>query len=374
MKLMVVFGTRPEVIKLAPVVLEARKHPAIELVVCSSGQHRHMLDQALGVFELTPDVELSVMQEGQTLAGLTARLMDRVTEALVALRPDVVMVQGDTTTAFATALAAFYLRIPVAHVEAGLRTGIWDSPFPEEFNRVAISRIASWHFAPTVQSADRLRAEGIEPAKVYVSGNTVVDAIQLIKRRWSDPEHIAAFPECFEGKRLVLITTHRRENFGQGLEDICSAIRTLCLQHPDVGFVFPVHLNPEVRKVVFAALDSLANLRLIEPVDFESNLYLQSRCALIITDSGGIQEEAPTFGVPTVVMREHTERAEGVVAGFATLTGTDPTLIVKTANRYLNDPALQIQLRERNNPYGDGLASQRIVATLTGQQMESTHG
>jgi UDP-N-acetylglucosamine 2-epimerase (non-hydrolysing) len=227
MKLMVIFGTRPEVIKLAPIVAEARKHADIELVVCSSGQHRHMLDQALAVFGITPDVELSVMQEGQTLAGLTAKLMERVTEALLAHRPDVVVVQGDTTTAFVSALAAFYLHIPVAHVEAGLRTGVWDSPFPEEFNRVAISRVASWHFAPTRHAAECLHAEGIAASKVMVSGNTVVDAIGLVQHKWQDQQHRQTFPKYFEGRRLVLITTHRRENFGQGLDNICEALKTL---------------------------------------------------------------------------------------------------------------------------------------------------
>jgi UDP-N-acetylglucosamine 2-epimerase (non-hydrolysing) len=374
-KLMVIFGTRPEVIKLAPVITEVQKHPsAINLIVCSSGQHRHMLDQALAVLGITPQVDLSVMQEGQTLAGLTAKLVDRVTTALLEYRPDVLMVQGDTTTAFASALAAFYLRIPVAHVEAGLRTGIWDSPFPEEFNRVAISRIASWHFAPTRSAANCLRAEAVDPAKVFITGNTVVDAICLVQRRWAEPGHEHKFPVYFENKRIVLVTTHRRENFGQGLGQICAAIKMLCTNHTEVGFVFPVHLNPEVRKVVFMELDGLPNLCLIEPVDFEANLHLQSQCALIITDSGGIQEEAPSFGVPTVVMREHTERSDGVRAGFSTLTGTDTSLIVSTAERYLGNPGLQAELQQRGNPYGDGLASQRIVAILLGCSVEAFNG
>nr|WP_315239691.1 UDP-N-acetylglucosamine 2-epimerase (non-hydrolyzing) [uncultured Albidiferax sp.] len=375
MKLMVVLGTRPEAIKLAPVIAEAQKHPsAIDLIVCSSGQHRHMLDQALAVFGITPQIDLSVMQEGQTLAGLTAKLIDRVTEALLEYRPDVLIVQGDTTTAFASALAAFYLRIPVAHVEAGLRTGIWDSPFPEEFNRVAISRIATWHFAPTSSAAGCLRAEAVDQAKIFVTGNTVVDAIGMIQRRWAEPTYEHKFPVYFENKRMVLVTTHRRENFGQGLAQICAAIKILCIDHPEVGFVFPVHLNPEVRKVVFTELNELPNLRLIEPVDFEANLHLQSQCALIITDSGGIQEEAPSFGVPTVVMREHTERSDGVTAGFATLTGTDTRLIVSTAERYLGIPGLQAELQQRGNPYGDGFASQRIVAILSGNRVEAFNG
>lgn len=375
MKLMVVFGTRPEVIKLAPVVGEARKQADhIDLVVCSSGQHRHMLDQALSIFGITPDVELSVMQDGQTLAALTARLIDRLTQAFIDHRPDVVMVQGDTTTAFAAALSAFYLRIPVAHVEAGLRTGIWDSPFPEEFNRVAISRIAGWHFAPTQHAAQCLHAEKIDAANIVVTGNTIVDAIQQMQARCAQPGHSTRFPVYFPDKRLVLVTTHRRENFGEGLRQICAALQTLCTSHPELGFVFPVHLNPEVRKVVFGALDALPNLRLIEPVDFESNLYLQSQCALIIIDSGGIQEEAPSFGVPTVVLLEHTERGEGIAVGFATLVGTNTQAIINTAEKYLMDGAGLQSLKLKPNPYGDGLASQRIISALLGQQVEPFNG
>ena len=375
MRLMVVFGTRPELIKLASVVGEARKQADhIDLVLCSSGQHRQMLDQALSVFGITTDIELSVMQEGQTLAALNARLIDRLTQAFIDQCPDVVMVQGDTTTAFAAALSAFYLRIPVAHVEAGLRTGIWNSPFPEEFNRVAISRIAAWNFAPTQHSAQCLQAEKIESSKIVITGNTVVDAIHLMQARWAHPGHLTRFPVYFPDKRLVLVTTHRRENFGEGLHQICTALKTLCTTHPELGFVFPVHLNPEVRKVVFGTLEALPNMRLIEPVDFESNLYLQSQCLLIITDSGGIQEEAPSFGVPTVVLREHTERGEGIAEGFATLVGTDTQAIINTAERYLMDAAGLQALKFKANPYGDGLASQRVISALLGWQVEPFNG
>ena len=374
MKLMVIFGTRPEVIKLAPVVFEAQKHSAIELLLCSSGQHRQMLDQALKVFELKPHVELSCMQDGQTLAGLTSKLIERITDALLTYRPDVVMVQGDTTTAFTSALAAFYLHIPVAHVEAGLRTGIFDSPFPEEFYRVAISRIAKWHFAPTQNSADCLHAEAINRANVFICGNTVVDAIDWIKRRWSDNVQQSKFTIHFENSRFVLITSHRRENLGKGLQQICNALKTLCRLHPKVGFVFPVHLNPEVRKVVFGALNEISNLRLIEPVCFEESLHLQSRCSLIITDSGGIQEEAPTFGVPIVVLRDNTERSEGVALGFAKLVGTDTNQIIDAVNYYLNNPGLRGQLLKLGNPYGDGQASRRIISGLLGESMVAFRG
>ena len=375
MKLMFVFGTRPEVIKLAPVIQEAQRHTDnIELLVCSTGQHRQMLDQAMSVFSITPDIELAVMQDGQTLSALTARLIDSLTATFVEHQPDAIIVQGDTTTAFAAALTAFYLRISIAHVEAGLRTGVMDSPFPEEFNRVAIGRIAHWHFAPTQQAATNLLNEGVQNAQVFVTGNTVVDAIETIRSRWHAQKDTEGFPEYFPGKKTVLVTTHRRENFGLGLQQICAALSLLCKAHPELGFVFPVHLNPEVRKMIFDELAGLENIKLIEPVDFETNLYLQSQACLIITDSGGIQEEAPSFAVPVVVMREYTERGEGVTAGFATLTGTDTLAIVNAAENYLQDTEIKNKLINRANPYGDGKASERILAALLGKKKESFNG
>ena len=375
MKLMFVFGTRPEVIKLAPVIQEAQRHTDnIELLICSTGQHREMLDQAMSVFGITPDIELAVMQDGQTLSALTARLIDSLTATFVEHQPDAVIVQGDTTTAFAAALTAFYLQIPVAHVEAGLRTGVMDSPFPEEFNRVSIGRIAHWHFAPTHLAATNLLNEGVQNVQVFVTGNTIVDAIETIRSRWHAQKDTEGFPEYFPGKKTVLVTTHRRENFGLGLKQICTALSLLCKAHPELGFVFPVHLNPEVRKVIFDALAGLENIKLIEPVDFETSLYLQSQACLIITDSGGIQEEAPSFAVPVVVMREYTERSEGVTAGFATLTGTDTLAIVNAAENYLQDAEIKNKLINRANPYGDGKASERVLAVLLGKKKESFNG
>ena len=375
MKLMFVFGTRPEVIKLAPVIQEAQRHTDnIELLICSTGQHREMLDQAMSVFGITPDIELAVMQDGQTLSALTARLIDSLTATFVEHQPDAVIVQGDTTTAFAAALTAFYLQIPVAHVEAGLRTGVMDSPFPEEFNRVSIGRIAHWHFAPTHLAATNLLNEGVQNVQVFVTGNTIVDAIETIRSRWHAQKDTEGFPEYFPGKKTVLVTTHRRENFGLGLKQICTALSLLCKAHPELGFVFPVHLNPEVRKVIFDALAGLENIKLIEPVDFETSLYLQSQACLIITDSGGIQEEAPSFAVPVVVMREYTERGEGVTAGFATLTGTDTLAIVNAAENYLQDAEIKNKLINRANPYGDGKASERVLAVLLGKKKESFNG
>ncbi len=375
MKLMVVFGTRPEVIKLAPVVSEARRRAnEVELLLCSTGQHREMLDQAMEAFGITPDVDLAVMRENQDLPNLTARLIESLSEAFTIHKPDAVVVQGDTTSAFAAALAAFYQHLPVAHVEAGLRTGNLESPFPEELNRMMIGRIAHWHFAPTRYAEQNLLREGVDAANIWVTGNTVVDAIEMIRSAWKNGESANSFPEYFPGQELVLVTTHRRENFGHGLQQICLAIRTLCARFPEFGFVFPVHLNPQVRTVIFETLEGISNLKLIEPVNFQTNLYLQSRSRVVITDSGGIQEEAPSFAVPTVVMREHTERREGVDAGFATLAGAKADTIIRAAESYLKDEGIGKQLLNRINPYGDGRSGKRIIATLLGESAEAFHG
>lgn len=375
MKLMVIFGTRPEVIKLAPVISEARRNADdVELLVCSTGQHREMLDQTMAVFGISPDIKLAVMRDNQSLPELTARLIESLADVIAEHRSDVVIVQGDTTSAFAAALAAFYNHIPVAHVEAGLRTGNLNSPFPEELNRVMIGRIAHWHFAPTQRAEQNLIHEGVDDSSIVVTGNTVVDTVQMIRITWENEETKDQFTSYFPGRELVLITAHRRESFGRGLQQICMAIRTLCSSYPKLGFVFPVHLNPQVRTVVHELLAGLDNLQLIEPVDFQTSLYLQSQARLIITDSGGIQEEAPSFAVPTVVVREHTERSEGVEAGFATLAGTEANAIVQVAESYLQDTEIRQRLRNSANPYGDGLACQRIIATLLGESVEAFHG
>jgi UDP-N-acetylglucosamine 2-epimerase (non-hydrolysing) len=360
MKLMVVFGTRPEVIKLAPVVVEGQRTEGLDVVTCSTGQHRQMLDQALACFGIQPDIELDLMRANQTLPSLTALLIEHMTRALEEHRPDAVMVQGDTTTAFATALAAFYQRIPVAHVEAGLRTGDPYSPFPEEINRGMIARLARWHFTPTDQATSNLIAEGISPSAITQCGNTVIDAVELIKAQWQTRPYAGPARDWFPDRQLVLVTTHRRENFGQGLENICAALLQLSNEHPNVGFVFPVHLNPQVQQVVRQRLAGRGNLMLTDPVDFETSLFLQSRSRLILTDSGGIQEEAPSFGVPCVVMREHTERSEGIEAGFATLAGTERAAIFTAANDWLNEGPASIALKDKANPYGDGQTAKRI--------------
>jgi len=372
---MVVFGTRPEVIKLAPVISEARCYEnKIQLLLCSTGQHSEILDQTLSVFDISPDIELGVMREGQQLPELTSRLIDALSASILVNRPDAVIVQGDTTSAFTAALAAFYYQTPVAHVEAGLRTGNLGSPFPEELNRAMIGRIARWHFAPTQHAARNLAREGIDIANVVVTGNTVVDAIAMIWGADNDNTHVSSMPNYFPGQQLVLVTTHRRESFGEGLRQIYHAVRILSSRFPELGFVFPVHPNPLVRNVTFEELSGIENLRLIEPVGFRDSLLLQSRSRLIITDSGGIQEEAPSFGVPTVVAREYTERKEGVDAGFATLAGTRADDIVHAAEHYLRDIGLKQRLSKLPNPYGDGQAGRRIIATLLVKDVAPYHG
>lgn len=373
MKLMAIFGTRPEVIKLAPVITAARMTPGVEMLACSSGQHRQMLDQALGSFGLVPDIELSLMRVNQTLSELTASLLESLTKTLIEHKPDVVIVQGDTTSAFVGALAAFYQGIPVAHVEAGLRTGDLSSPFPEEANRSMLARLARWHFAPTEQARNNLINEGIHQEWIHCTGNTVVDAIELIRQRWKQDPYAGPESQLFPNQQIVLVTTHRRENFGQGLENICEAVASLCQQHPALGFVFPVHLNPKVGEVVHQRLANIANLRLCAPVDFEACLHLQSRASLILTDSGGIQEESPSFGVPCVVMREHTERREGIDAGFATLSGTNAERIMADAQTWLAQPDATKALKKQPNPYGDGHASARIIEAILAALPTSPH-
>ncbi len=363
-KIMVIFGTRPEVIKLAPLVSLGRARADVDLVACSSGQHRQMLDQALSCFDLKPDMDLGLMRAQQTLPGLTSLLITHLSQAIAEVRPDAVVVQGDTTTAFAAALSAFYNQVPVAHVEAGLRTHDLYSPFPEEANRAMIGRLARWHFTPTAQASANLATEGIASDAIVECGNKVIDAIGLIQRKWDAAPYSGQAAHLFEGQELVLVTTHRRENFGLGLENICDAIVELARNYPQLGFVFPVHLNPNVRQVVQQRLADVDNLHMVEPVDFEASLYLQSRSRLILTDSGGIQEESPSFGVPAVVMREHTERREGIDAGFASLAGTDHQQIVADARTWLENPAACDALKGRPNPYGDGRSSERILQRM----------
>lgn len=375
MKMMFAFGTRPEVIKLAPVVLCARKiFPELDLFLCATGQHRAMQEQALATFSLTPDVDLDVMLPNQTLAMLTTNLMSCMTSILQAEKPDWLVVQGDTTTAFVSALAAFYLQIPVAHVEAGLRTRQLTSPFPEELNRQLLGRIASQHFAPTRLAANHLLREGLLEKNIKVTGNTVVDALLHIQAFFHvNPELVEKtcrqLVQDNDKRTLVLITCHRRESFGEPLIDICRAIATLARLYPDIMWIYPVHLNPNVQTTVNAHLANFANVMLIAPLDYISTLYLMSKVTLVMTDSGGIQEEAPSFGKPTVVMRDYTERQEGVDAGCAVLAGTKAENIIQAVQSYLAHNQRETPLVLKN-PYGDGNASLRILNSLQGVHHE----
>ncbi|MDH5835445.1 non-hydrolyzing UDP-N-acetylglucosamine 2-epimerase [Luteimonas kalidii] len=365
---MVVFGTRPEAIKMAPVVAALRATDAMDVCVAVTAQHREMLDQALALFRIVPDDDLDLMQPGQSLSALTARILEGMDEVISRRRPDVVLVHGDTTTTLATALAAFYHRVPVAHVEAGLRTGDLDAPWPEEANRKLTDALARWHFAPTERSRANLEAEGVPGEHIHVVGNTVIDALVMATDRIRRAPQLEAalaarFPFLEAGKRLVLATGHRRENFGQGFEQICLALRAIAARG-DVQVVYPVHLNPSVQEPVYRLLGDQPGIHLIEPLDYLPFVYLMSRAHLVITDSGGIQEEAPALGKPVLVMRDTTERPEALEAGTARLVGTASTRIVEAAFQVLDDPAAHAAMAQARNPYGDGRAADRIASIM----------
>jgi UDP-N-acetylglucosamine 2-epimerase (non-hydrolysing) len=359
-----VFGTRPEAIKMAPVVHRLQARPdRFESLVCVSAQHRDMLDQVLDVFALTADHDLAIMTPGQSPAGVAARVLDRLPPLLREVRPDVLLVQGDTMTTFAASFAAYLERIPSCHVEAGLRTGNRYHPFPEEMNRVLTTRLADLHFAPTATARDRLLAEGVPPDTVLLTGNTVIDALLATVRtdyQFKTPALAALDPHS----RLVLVTTHRRESFGAPLRAICAAIGDLVARFPDVEVVVPVHPNPQVKGTVEGALCDTPRVRLIEPVDYVEFVHLMARAHLILTDSGGVQEEAPSLGKPVLVLRDTTERPEGVEAGTAVVVGTDRERIVTTASELLSSRETYQRMANAVSPYGDGRASERIVAAL----------
>ena len=362
---MTIFGTRPEAIKLAPVIRELQKHPhSFQLIVTVTAQHREMLDQVLRLFQIVPDYDLDIMRPAQTPFEVTARALTGLEPVLRAERPDLVLVQGDTTTVMAAALAAFYLKIPVGHVEAGLRTYDKFQPFPEEMNRRLVSHIADWHFAPTETARQNLLREGIADERIFVTGNTVIDALMSVVR----PGYVFAHPVLnqinFAAHRPILVTAHRRENWGEPMRHICRAIRQVVQDHPEVVVIFSVHMNPEVQQVVRAELAGLVRVHLLEPLDYEPFAQLMSRCYLILTDSGGIQEEAPSLGKPVLVLRNVTERPEGVAAGTLRLVGTETASIVAAAENLLNDPAAYARMAGARNPYGDGQASQRIVRAM----------
>ena len=368
-KVMVVFGTRPEAIKMAPVVQALRSRSEIQTLVAVTGQHRHMLDQVLRLFDIAPDDDLDIMRPGQGLAMLTSRIVEGMHDLIGKRSPDLVLVHGDTTTAFAAALAAFYRRTRVAHVEAGLRTGnIW-APWPEEANRRLVSSLAQLHFSPTLRSKENLLAEGVTADTVHVTGNTVVDALLNVDNRIREDVALAEelateFDFLAPSRQIVLVTGHRRENFGPGFERICVALRDIALR-PDVQIVYPVHLNPSVQEPVQRILGGHSNIHLLPPLDYVPFVYLMSRAKVILTDSGGVQEEAPSLGKPVLVMRDSTERPEAVQAGTVLLVGTDPGRIVAQAHRLLDDPQFYETMARAHNPYGDGNAANRIAEIVT---------
>jgi UDP-N-acetylglucosamine 2-epimerase (non-hydrolysing) len=373
MKILTVFGTRPEAIKMAPLVHAINKSPQHQQIVCVTAQHRQMLDQVLNVFDIEPDVDLNLMSAKQDLCDVTALVITSMREVLLKHKPDAVLVHGDTTTAMATALAAFYLGIPVGHIEAGLRTYDMHAPFPEEFNRQTIGKIANWHFAPTKLSAENLIRDGVDKSRISVTGNTVIDAMRwmLSKIDINKSEQINLHNHInnvlgfdFINSRYILITGHRRENFGNGFLNICEAIRLLAIKFQAVQFVYPVHLNPKVQAPVYEILGNLENVRLIPPQDYQTFILMLRHCYLVLTDSGGIQEEAPSLGKPVLVMREVTERPEAVQAGTVRLVGANTNKIVSEATKLLTDELEYQNMSFSHNPYGDGSACEKILEKL----------
>jgi len=370
LKTLCVFGTRPEAIKMAPLALSLAADKRFEAKVCVTGQHRQMLDQVLDLFELKPDFDLNIMKPGQDLTDVTTSILQGMKRVFADFKPDVVLVHGDTATTFAVTLAAYYLQIPVAHVEAGLRTGNLYSPWPEEANRKLTGALAALHFAPTETSKENLLKEGVDPSSIHVTGNTVIDALlEVVEKINRNSRLQQQFRQDFsflgEGKRIILVTGHRRESFGGGFEKICQALVETAISFPDVEIVYPVHLNPNVREPVNRLLTGVKNIHLIEPLDYLPFVYLMHRSYLILSDSGGIQEEAPSLGKPVLVMRDTTERPEAVEAGTVKLVGTETEVITHNLNRLLTDDSAYRQMSFAHNPYGDGKACARILETLS---------
>lgn len=366
-KTMFIFGTRPEAIKMAPLIKEFKKHPAeFEVKVCVTGQHRQMLDQVLAFFGIKPDYDLDLMKPNQTLFDITADALIGIKGILDQYTPDVIFVQGDTTTAFIGALAGFYKKIRIAHIEAGLRSGDLYSPYPEEANRKMLGHIADYHFAPTAQSRENLKKENIS-RNVYVVGNTVIDALflglDIIKSKGED-DYFKHFNFIDFSKKIILVTGHRRESFGKPFEDMCNAIKHIVNTHKDVEVVYPVHLNPNVRKTVGEILEGVPHIHLIEPLDYPYLIWLMNKSYIVMTDSGGIQEEAPALGKPVLVMRDVTERTEGIEAGTAKLVGTDKNVIIESADKLITDKNEYLKMANAVNPYGDGTTSAQVAAIL----------
>jgi UDP-N-acetylglucosamine 2-epimerase (non-hydrolysing) len=368
-RILLTFGTRPEAIKMAPLVKQLKDTEGVDCFVCVTGQHREMLDQVLALFGIRPHFDLNIMKRGQDLYDVTTSILTGMRDVLNDGRPDVMLVHGDTTTTMAASLAALYQRIPIGHVEAGLRTGNMLSPWPEEANRTVTGALANMHFAPTERARHNLLAEGVADESISVTGNTVIDALLHVRERLAKDQNLAAavdreLPSLAPDRRLILVTGHRRESFGSGFDQICSALTQIARAHPEVDLVYPVHMNPNVREPVTRLLTGIRNIHLIEPQDYLPFVRLMDRSYLILTDSGGVQEEAPSLGKPVLVMRTTTERQEAVDAGVVKLVGTDARRIVDGVSELLNDPDSYRAMTRGTNPYGDGHASERIVDSL----------
>jgi len=364
-KILIVFGTRPEAIKMAPVVLAFKSNKKMKTVLCVTGQHKEMLDQVLNVFSIKPDIDLSLMTNNQTLAGLTSLLIKEIDYVLIKEKPDLVLIHGDTSTTFATAIACFYAQIPIGHVEAGLRTGDLTAPWPEEMNRCYVGKIAKLHFCPTSKSKHNLLKEGISKEGIYITGNTVIDSLLFALEKINTNKELLEqlkekVPCIIENKNIICVTGHRRENFGNGFKNICESLIEIS-KIPNVQVIYPVHLNPNVRKTVMDKLDGVLNIHLIEPLEYLPFVYLMHKSKIILTDSGGIQEEAPTLKKPVLVMREITERPEALEAGTIKLVGTDSKKIVQEVQKLLNNEQYYNSMIGNTNPYGDGKSSSRIV-------------
>lgn len=357
---MVVFGTRPEAIKMCPLVKELKTRDKLETIVCVTGQHREMLDQVLAAFDVVPDYDLAIMKDKQTLFDVTISILEKMKEVLEEVKPDVVLVHGDTSTTFVTALACFYLQIPIGHVEAGLRTYNINSPYPEEFNRQAVGIVANYHFAPTEMSKENLLKEGKKDETIYITGNTAIDALNTTVNQDYTHEHL----QWASGSRLIMITAHRRENLGEPMRNMFKAIKRIIDEHSDIKAIYPIHMNPVVRDAAKEILGDTDRIRIIEPLEVLDFHNFLSRSHLIVTDSGGIQEEAPSLGKPVLVMRDTTERPEGIEAGTLKLVGTDEEVIYSTFKQLLEDQNEYDRMSKASNPYGDGLASKRIADIL----------
>lgn len=369
MKVLTIFGTRPEAIKMAPLAIALKENESFDARVCVTAQHREMLDQVLNLFGIEPEYDLNIMKPGQSLSEITANILCQLEPVLKEFKPDCVLVHGDTSTTLSASLAAYYQQIPVGHVEAGLRTGNIYSPWPEEANRKLTGALTKFHFAPTEKSKDNLLKENQNPADIYVTGNTVIDALFWVRDRIANDQSLqqkfsTQYPFLDQNRRMVLVTGHRRESFGEGFENICSALSELAKSNPDIDIVYPVHLNPNVQEPVNRLLSGIDNIHLIEPQDYLPFVYLMINAYIILTDSGGIQEEAPSLGKPVLVMRDTTERPEAVDAGTVKLVGTDKNKIVEQVTLLLTDDKAYETMSRAHNPYGDGQACQRIINTL----------